>query len=87
MKKCDKAISEKMILYLPYVKPSQYLNEENRNKLSAGVTYKTTKIHEFVQFPSKRGCSKILSDQTRSWECLNSFGCHAKTQRCAKGQR
>jgi hypothetical protein len=53
MKKCDKAISEKMILYLPYVKPSQYLNEENRNKLSAGVTYKTTKIHEFVQFPSK----------------------------------
>jgi hypothetical protein len=28
MKKCDKAISEKMILYLPYVKPSQYLNEK-----------------------------------------------------------
>jgi hypothetical protein len=33
-----------MILYLPYVKPSRYLNGEKQNKLSGGVTYKTVKI-------------------------------------------
>ena len=56
MKKCDKAISEKMILYLPYVKPSQYLNEKS-TQTQRGVTYKTTKIHEFVRFSSKENFS------------------------------
>ena len=42
--KNGKAISGMMILYLPYVKPSQDLNEGNQNKLSGGVTYKAVKI-------------------------------------------
>ena len=39
-----------MILYLPYVKPSRYLNEEKQNKLSGGVTYKAIKIF-FISQP------------------------------------
>ncbi len=41
--------ADKVILYLPYVKPSRYLKGKNQYKLSAGVTYKTTKICHLCQ--------------------------------------
>jgi hypothetical protein len=49
-----------VILYLPYVKPSQYLNEGKQNKLSGGVTYKIIKItfyffKEAFNFPGLTG--------------------------------